>query len=114
MMVKGIIFLLMHKFSHIKTMEWISVKEKVPSGFLDEDPEVLITDGENVSIGWHEHNFEEINFENGLYFPEEILWHDSAHALTTDCNGWPEVTHWAPLPLTPSKQNLTTPEPQIH
>lgn len=79
-------------------MEWISVKDRLPSEkTLETAPSVLITDGNEISIGWYEYNSEETSDE-GIYFPEEQLWHDEANRLKTDHTGWPEVTHWSPLP----------------
>lgn len=85
-------------------MAWISVKDRLPSGTLERAQSVLITDGKNISIGWHEYNPEEIN-EKGRFFPEEYLWHDDANNLPADTWGWPEVTHWMPLPEVPIKDD---------
>ena len=88
-------------------MEWISVKDRLPSGNIETAEDVLITDGENISIGWHQHDFEEIDPVTGNYFPEEILWHQLG-GLKTDHCGWPEVTHWMPLPEPPKRERSTS------
>ena len=88
-------------------MEWISVKEKLPTPTtLDDAPTVLITDGKNISTGWYEHEPE--LEEDGRFFPEEKLWHDHGYwndlglgCLKKDMSNWPIVTHWMPLPEPP-------------
>lgn len=68
-----------------------------------DDPNVLITDGENIGIGFYEHNREETDERTGIVYPEEILWNDLSKMLNTCCSGWPEVTHWMPIPEPPKK-----------
>lgn len=84
-------------------MKWISVTHSLPIiRNLDDAPNVIITDGKEISLGWYEHNLEETD-EKGVYFPEEQLWHDNSNILNTDYAGWPKVTHWMPLPKTPEQ-----------
>lgn len=84
-------------------MEWIKCSDRLPSPTdLDNSPNVLITDGKIVSIGWYEAYAEEID-ENDKLWPEEMLWHDLGKSLHVNYNGWPDVIYWMPLPEPPKE-----------
>lgn len=91
-------------------MEWISVEDlkKLPKSI---DPEsewgsrsVLITDGENVSVGYFEPEYFAPDDENPIQYSSEV-WNDDANYLKTNISGFAEVTHWMELPLPPKEKD---------
>lgn len=79
-------------------MTWIDAKKRLPEE-LDAgySINVLITDGENISIGYHEYEYFAED-PNELTQYSSPVWHDDANLLTSSSGGWGEVTHWKPLP----------------
>lgn len=84
--------------------KWISINDRLPSGTIETAPTVLITDGEHISTGYHEHNLAETN-DAGTFFPEDMTWHDDSHKLWTDIYGFPKVSYWMELPSLPNGKN---------
>ena len=84
-------------------MDWISVNKALPiEDVSGEFPDVLISDGINVGIGYfHKEIINEEPDENGLLYSDEV-WYQEGHLLNENYSGWPQVTHWKPLPLPPN------------
>ena len=95
--------------------EWIPYNEKnKPQRKEEEDDGVyskdyLITDGENIGIGYFEFEyFSEDHPEDdpeitGITYSSEC-WHDWTSLLNSGIDGWPMVTHWAKLPELPTQK----------
>ena len=86
-------------------MEWISVKDRLPKpqrGNRSYSETVMISDGKNISIGYHKYEYIAEDSEDPLQYSSDV-WEDDANLLTTDYLGWPEVTHWAMMPETPKE-----------
>ncbi len=78
--------------------KWISAKEKLPP----QNPEdkdysiyVLITDGNNVGIGW-------------IFYPgkqeEDLTWYEATDFISSENSlEFEKITHWAKLPKLPKK-----------
>ena len=69
--------------------KWINFKKQKPPEGMDFT--YLISDGENIGIGWYECD-ESLN----------ELWHEDGSSLWPDTCGWPQVTHWAEMPALPT------------
>ena len=90
-------------------MKWISVKEKMPTELQD----VLITDGNEIGLGWWEWRIGEEEGEEMRPYPERYRkmeedcipeWIDTTDNLTTDnLTTFLESnpTHWMRLPELP-------------
>lgn len=85
-------------------MNWISVKNDVPPAH-EGDPgysiTVLITDGKNIATGYYEYEYIADDPDDPHQYSSDV-WHDDSNLLKTNCCGWAEVTHWAPLPEPPT------------
>lgn len=82
-------------------IKWIKVDEILPEHDDDgESDDYLITDGENISIGWHEAEYNPDYPLGDLQYSSPV-WHDHCNLLNCDCCGWPKVTHWAAMPELP-------------
>lgn len=82
-------------------IEWIDVNDRLPpSGDLHA---WLITDGENIGIGWYEEEYISDNPEEDLQY-SSAMWHQDGAFLWTEVSGAPRVSHWAPLPALPKKK----------
>ena len=89
------------------TNKWISVKE-LDKLLTNKDPNfewasetVLITDEENVSVGFFEPEYFAKNDEDPLTYSSSV-WHDYGDYLRKNISGYAEVTHWMPLPKPPN------------
>ncbi len=85
--------------------EWISVCDRLPKPSKDDDGysiTVLITDGRDISVGYHEYEYHAKDAKEELQYSSEV-WHDEAHRLTSEFGGWPNVTYWKALPELPKE-----------
>ena len=83
---------------------WISVKDKLPVYPVEDDCTMhsyLITDGKEISIGYHECEYKATDPNEPCQYCE-ARWHDDAGFIMTDYAGYPNVTHWMPLPEIPT------------
>jgi len=91
-------------------MNWISVKDKLPidpNSNGEQSDDVLITNGESISVGYYESEYH-IDRDPEAYEGQKMIfssetWHAHGHYLNTCISGFPEVTHWMPLPDLPKK-----------
>ncbi len=83
-------------------MKWIKIEDQKPRA--GDEHLYLITDGKEISVGWHEDEYFAEDPKAALQY-SSACWHDDAHLLVTGLNGWPNVTHWMPLPEPPSDDN---------
>jgi hypothetical protein len=91
-------------------MNWVNVEDSLPdlskpNGGESED--VLIFDGENIGIGYYESEYhiedDPDAYEGQATTYSSDCWHSTNH-LNRDVCGWPEVTHWMPLPKPPKQK----------
>lgn len=90
-------------------MEWIKCSDRLPNAPRENDLQsvsVLISDGEKVGIGWYEAEYNIKDDPNAFEGQTEIFssatWHLDGGCLVCDHCGFPEVTHWMPLPGAPN------------
>lgn len=87
---------------------WIDAKKQLPPKCIDnsdESIEVLISDGENIGMGYHEYEYFGDDPDDPISYSSAV-WHDDTSNLNTCVSGFAEVTHWMPLPPSPNVDHI--------